>query len=191
MARNASDAEDLLQQVFLKAWRRLSTFRSESSFRTWLTRVAVNEALQLYRREQSRPVCQPLGSLDGVAYPGECPHRSLERSEAAKRVRSAVARLPEKYRQVLILRDIEQFSAQETAQYLQYGVPLVKTRLLRARLMLMTALQRPKIRRITISNVPMKRCVRQRDAETDHISKGPTKVVRPDITHGAGIKHSF
>ncbi len=57
MVRNASDADDLLQEVLLKVWRRLSTFRSESSFRTWMTRVAMNEALQLYRREQRRRLC--------------------------------------------------------------------------------------------------------------------------------------
>src|ERR1700728_3548499 len=52
VVRNAADVDDVLQETLLKAWRRLSTFRSESSFRTWLTRVAINEALQSYRREQ-------------------------------------------------------------------------------------------------------------------------------------------
>ena len=61
MVGNATDAEDLLQEVLLKVWRHLSTFRSESSFRTWMTRVAINEALQFYRRERCRPTCQPIG----------------------------------------------------------------------------------------------------------------------------------
>ena len=64
MVRNAHDADDLLQEVQLKVWRRLSTFRFESSFRTWIIRVAINEVLQLYRREKRRSVCQPLTDLD-------------------------------------------------------------------------------------------------------------------------------
>src|ERR1700726_4278319 len=59
MARNSTDADDVLQEVLLKVWRSLSTFRREASFRTWMTRVAVNEVLQSYRQAQRRPTCQP------------------------------------------------------------------------------------------------------------------------------------
>src|ERR1700722_7808295 len=58
MVRNGTDADDLLQDVLLKGWRRLSTFRSEASFRTWITRVAINEVLQTYRRDKRHAVCQ-------------------------------------------------------------------------------------------------------------------------------------
>ena len=142
MVENASDADDLLQEVLLKVWRRLSTFRSESSFRTWMIRVAINEALQLYRREQHRRLCQPLRNFDVFPSHGESPHQRLARTEVTQAVRSAVARLPAKYSQVLILRDLEELSARETAQCLKSTIPAVKTRLFRGRLMLVEALQR-------------------------------------------------
>jgi len=121
----------------LKVWRHLSTFRSESSFRTWLTRVAINEALQSYRRERSKPLCQPLGDFDALASHVESPHQSYARIEMQQAIYGAVAELPAKYRQVLTLRDLEELSAQETALRLQSSIPTVKTRLFRARLMLL------------------------------------------------------
>src|ERR1700687_835168 len=104
MAPNASDAEDILQEVLLKVWRHLSTFRSESSFRTWMTRVAMNEVSQSYRRKRRNPLCQALGDLDAFASHVESPHQSFARLEATKTVRSAVAGLPAKYRQGVLLR---------------------------------------------------------------------------------------
>ena len=139
---NATDAEDVLQVVLLKVWRHLSTFRSESSFRTWMTRVATNEALQSCRRVQASPICQALHDLDAFASSSESPLHSLTRAETAQVVRKAVVDLPVKYRQVLILREFEQLSAREIAQSLQSSIPMVKTRLFRARLMLLAALQR-------------------------------------------------
>src|SRR5580704_3070573 len=118
MVGNSTDAEDLLQEVLLKVWRHLSTFRSESSFRTWMTRVAINEALQSYRRERCRPLCQTAGDLAALASHGESPYQSLARTEATEAIRSAVARLPAKYRQILILRDLEELSVRETAKCL-------------------------------------------------------------------------
>jgi RNA polymerase sigma-70 factor, ECF subfamily len=145
MVGNASDVDDLLQEVLLKVWRRLSTFRLESSFRTWMTRVAMNEALQLYRRERGR-LCQPLGDFDALPSHGDSPHQCLARTEVTLAVRSAVAGLPAKYGQVLILRDLEQLSTRETAQFLKSSIPAVKTRLFRGRVMLVAALQRSGIR---------------------------------------------
>lgn len=149
MVRNPTDTDDLLQEVLLKVWRHLSTFRSESSFRTWMTRIAMNEALQLFRREQRRPTCQPLSDLDAFASPSESPHQSFARVQATQAVRNAVVRLPDKYRQVLILRDLEQLSARETAEWLQSSIPAVKTRLFRARLLLSATLERSGRRGIT------------------------------------------
>ena len=139
---NAADVDDLLQEVLLKVWHHLSTFRSESSFRTWMTRVAINEALQSYRRQRCRPLSQALGDLDAIASHAESPHQSLVRIEVTQAVRNAVERLPAKYSQVLILRDLEQLSARETAKCLESTIPAVKTRLLRARLKLLASLQR-------------------------------------------------
>jgi RNA polymerase sigma-70 factor (ECF subfamily) len=144
--RNTTDVDDLLQEVLLKVWRHLSTFRAESTFRTWMMRIAINEALQSYRREQHRPICQAFGDFDTFASPNESPFQSLTRSETAKVVRRAVVELPAKYRQVMILREFEQLSPREIAQSLQSSIPAVKTRLFRARLMLLVALQRKRIR---------------------------------------------
>src|ERR1700688_1564147 len=91
MVRNAADSEDLVQEVVLKVWRHLSTFRSESSFRTWLIRVAINEALQSYRRERSKAPCQALGDFDALASHSESPHQSYARIEMAQAVHGAVA----------------------------------------------------------------------------------------------------
>jgi RNA polymerase sigma-70 factor (ECF subfamily) len=141
MAPNASEADDILQEVLLKVWRRLSTFRSESSFRTWMTRVAMNEVLQSYRRKRCNRLCQAPGDLDAFASYGESPHQSFARVEETKILRSAVAGLPTKYRQVVILRDIEELSTGETAESLRSTIPAVKSRLFRARRMLLEALK--------------------------------------------------
>ncbi len=146
MARNAADADDILQEVLLKVWRHLATFRSESSFRTWMTQVATNEVRQQYRRERSRSACQPLRDLDAFASPGESPHQTLARAEVTQAVRSAIVGLPAKYREVLILCDLDQFSTRETAQWLKASIPAIKTRLFRGRLMLLAALQSSRTR---------------------------------------------
>jgi RNA polymerase sigma-70 factor (ECF subfamily) len=141
MVRDRTDADDLVQDVLLRVWCRLSTFRSEASFRTWMTRVAINEVLQSYRRERRNPLVQIRGKLDGLASTDESPHRCFIRREATAVVRDALARLPEKYRKVLILRDLEQLTTEEAARSLEETVAAVKTRLFRARLMLAAALQ--------------------------------------------------
>jgi RNA polymerase sigma-70 factor (ECF subfamily) len=144
MVRNAADADDVLQEALVKVWRRLSTFRSESSFRTWMTRVAINEALQSYRREQHRPLCQSLGDLDVVDAKDESPLQSLVRVELIEAIRGAVARLRVKDKQVVMLRDLQQLSERETANCLNSSIPAVKTRLFRARLMLRAEFQQSK-----------------------------------------------
>jgi RNA polymerase sigma-70 factor (ECF subfamily) len=141
IVQNSTDAEDVVQEVLLKIWRHLSTFRSESSFRTWMTRVATNEALQCYRREQRSPICQTPGDLNSFASPNESPLQSLARAERTRFILKAVVELPAKYRQVVVLREFAQLSARETAESLTTSVPAVKTRLFRARLMLLAALQ--------------------------------------------------
>jgi len=144
MVRNNSDEDDLVQETFLKAWRHLSSFRSDASFRTWLTRVATNEVLQQYRRDRSSPVGLAIMDLDTCPSGHGSPHDALARVEARHTIRKAVAGLPKKYRRVLVLRDLEQLTTIEAAQRLQYGIPLLKTRLLRARQMLSMALLRRK-----------------------------------------------
>jgi RNA polymerase sigma-70 factor, ECF subfamily len=140
MVPNTTDTDDLLQDVLLKVWCHLSTFRSESTFRAWMTSVAVNEALQFYRRRRSRPNCQALRDFDILVSRNESPLQSLTRTETAQVVRQAVVELPAKYRQALILRHLEQLSLSETAQTLHLSIGAVKSRLYRGRRMLSAAL---------------------------------------------------
>jgi RNA polymerase sigma-70 factor, ECF subfamily len=141
MVPDGNEIDDVLQDVQLKVWRHLSTFRSESSFRTWISRIAINEARMMRRR--ARPVYQyDEITLDRTAASNGCPYRSYAQLEMAQALRRAIRRLPEKFRQVLILRDLEELSTQETAQQMKAGKNLVKTRLLRARIMLAKALRR-------------------------------------------------
>ena len=142
MLHNADNADDLLQEVQFRVWRNLSTFRAESAFRTWIIRVATNEVLQSFRREKRRAVFQPLIDMDVLPAGSESPHQSAVRAETAEVVRRAVSNLPPKYRQVLILRDLREFTDRETAQSLELSIPAVKSRLLRARVKLLTALRR-------------------------------------------------
>src|SRR5438034_6922291 len=131
MVRNKSDEDDLVQETFLKAWRHLSSFRSDASFRTWITRVATNEVLQQYRRDRRTPIV-PGERLDACASKAESPHEVLVRVEARRTIRNAVAGLPEKYRRVLILRDLDELTTHEAARRLESSPPLVKCRLFRA-----------------------------------------------------------
>jgi RNA polymerase sigma-70 factor (ECF subfamily) len=135
LVRNAAEAEDLLQDVLLKVWIHLSTFRSESSFRTWMTRIAINEALQSFRRDRSRRIAYGTYDFDELPSPSESPCQSLANREKTQTLRNAVATLPPDYRQVLILRDFEELSEKETALSLHLSLASVKTRLRRARLM--------------------------------------------------------
>jgi RNA polymerase sigma-70 factor, ECF subfamily len=142
IVRNASDVDALVQDTFLKVWAHLCTFRFEASFRTWITRVAVNESLALYRRQRCRPCCSAPENLEAFPSGCESPEEALARSEIRLTLHAAIATLPRKYRDVLTLCDLEQLGAQETAERLKSSIPLVKTRLFRARRMLSAALHR-------------------------------------------------
>jgi RNA polymerase sigma-70 factor (ECF subfamily) len=142
IVRNPTDAEDVLQETALKVWLRLSTFRSESSFRTWLTRVAVNQALESYRRKGPSRSCRAEVDLDTVPSARELQDESLIRAEVVRTVRNAIVGLSPKYRQVLTLCDLQDLSTRETAQRLNSTIPAVKTRLFRGRGMLLAAIQR-------------------------------------------------
>src|SRR5260370_7986852 len=102
----------------------------------------MNEAFHQYRGNRRKAFFYTDADLDSFASPGDSPLQSLERADVTHAIHDALAALPVKYRQVLILRDIEQFSGPETAQRLQSSIPLVKTRLFRPRLMLSAELQR-------------------------------------------------
>jgi RNA polymerase sigma-70 factor (ECF subfamily) len=136
MVSNEADLDDLVQEVQLKTWLHLATFRKESNLRTWMIRIGINQAWQSYRRSQCRPVCQPLDDSAGIASHEASPHQRLLQGEATNAVRAAVAKLPPKYREVLILRDLTELCGEKAAERLQIKSGTLKTRLLRARVML-------------------------------------------------------
>ena len=135
MLRNSDETDDVVQDVILKTWLHLSSFRGESSFRSWMTRIAINQSLMLYRKRRSRPIFSP-AEVDIPAAEQNAPDRVALRQENIRRVWRAAARLPEQYRQVLLMRDIEEKNSQETTESLGLTVGAVKSRLFRARAML-------------------------------------------------------
>jgi RNA polymerase sigma-70 factor (ECF subfamily) len=146
MTRGVPDADDIMQEVQLKVWKCLGSFRSESSFRTWMTQIAINETLQFFRRVKHQPLSHDPSELAFLPSPNDSPFHTYVRKEMAHRVRTAVEELPVKYRQVLILRDFQEHSLCETARELQVTLPAVKTRLFRARAALSKALLMPRSR---------------------------------------------
>jgi RNA polymerase sigma-70 factor (ECF subfamily) len=142
--RNESDAEDVAQEAMLKAFRNLRQFRAEAKFSTWLIQITVNEALMRRRRERTvvmegiddRREEESDYAPREFADWREIPSEALERKEVRQRLGEALASLDQKYREVFVLRDMEELNIQETAAALGISVASVKTRLLRARLML-------------------------------------------------------
>jgi RNA polymerase sigma-70 factor (ECF subfamily) len=134
LIRNTADQDDLVQETFLKAWRHLSSFHSKSTFRTWVTHIATNEALQQLRR-RSR-IADPSIRLDQFASGQASPLELLLVTENRHKVRAAVDRLPEKYRLALLARDLNDSSNEEAGARLRLAPALVKTRVFRARRML-------------------------------------------------------
>jgi RNA polymerase sigma factor (sigma-70 family) len=130
------DVEDIIQQTTLKAFLHLEQFRFEASFRTWLIRIGLNEARQWRRKLASSPflVLDPpeLTQLPD-ADKSPSPLTECQRSEAIIQLRAAVASLPEMYRTVVLLRDLEDLRFSEIALRLGLTIPAVKTRHQRAR----------------------------------------------------------
>jgi RNA polymerase sigma-70 factor, ECF subfamily len=125
---NHEDANDLAQEVFLRAWRAIPRFRGESSFSTWLYRIAVNACLNF--RALRRPSTQELP--DGLADPQPGAEARLASDDEARRVRAAVARLPEKQRATLILKVYHELTHEEVAEILGSTVGTVKANLFHA-----------------------------------------------------------
>ena len=142
--RNEHDAEDAAQEAMLKAFANIRQFRAEARFSTWLIQITVNESLMRRRRERTVPmeVFDDRRDEDSDYAPRdfadwrEIPSEALERKEVRLRLAEALGTLDQKYRQVFVLRDMEHLNIQETAEALGITVASVKTRLLRARLML-------------------------------------------------------
>jgi RNA polymerase sigma-70 factor, ECF subfamily len=150
VTQNREDAEDVLQETFMKAYEHLDQFQGNSKFYTWIVRIAVNQALmQLRRRKNDKSV-----SLDETIDTGEDtlvreiaawdenPEERFSREELGGVLDTAIQSLEPPYRSVFVLRDIEELSTEETADALDLSVPAVKSRLLRARLQLREKLTR-------------------------------------------------
>jgi RNA polymerase sigma-70 factor (ECF subfamily) len=142
--RNEADAEDVAQEAMLKALANIRQFRAEARFSTWLIQITVNEALMRRRRERNVVMegIEDHRDDEGEYTPRdfadwrEIPSEALERKEVRQKLAQALATLDRKYREVFVLRDMEQLNIQETAEALGISIASVKTRLLRARLML-------------------------------------------------------
>ena len=142
--RNEADAEDAAQEAVLKAFRNIKQFRSEAKFSTWLIQIAINEA-RMRRRKNHPELIEPIADRQdesGDYVPRdfadwrEIPSETLGRKEVRERLAEALASLGQIYRDVFILRDMQHLSIEETASTLKISTASVKTRLLRARLML-------------------------------------------------------
>jgi RNA polymerase sigma-70 factor (ECF subfamily) len=156
MLKEPADAEDVAQEAFLKAFCGLSTFRAESKFSTWLISITINEARSRLRKQKaSRTESLDDDGDDHVTVSPaaltdwrEIPSEALERQEVRLLLREAVTELPSIYREVFVLRDIEELSVNESAAALGISIASVKVRLHRARLMLQKRLA-PDLKKMT------------------------------------------
>lgn len=144
ITHNEEDAQDVVQDAFLKAYQNLEQFQGNSKFYTWLVRIAVNEALmKLRRRRTDRTVSidEDVETEEGsmpreVADWGPNPEQLYGQSELSDILKKTIQGLPPGFRTVFVLRDVEGLSTEETAEMLGLSIPAVKSRLLRARLQL-------------------------------------------------------
>jgi RNA polymerase sigma-70 factor (ECF subfamily) len=148
--RNQEDAEEVAQDVFTTVYRKIDGFRGQSAFSSWLYRIVVNGAfMKLRKRKQSQTIsmedlapaikqyCMERDSLVGMHS-----HNVAVTRELQDVLQRAIDRLPDQYRAVFVLRDVDGLSNQETGQILNLSIPAVKSRLHRSRLMLRKKLQR-------------------------------------------------
>jgi RNA polymerase sigma-70 factor, ECF subfamily len=170
--RNDGEAEDVVQETYVRAFTHLSDFRNESSLSTWLARIAMNEALGRVR--QRRPTVEltslPQGVLEAQIIqfplaPTEDPEKSMAQRQIREVVEAAIDELPEAFRLVFITRVIEGMNVEETAEILSLKPETVKTRLYRARGMLRDNVEK-KIGPVAIEAFPFagKRCERLTEA---------------------------
>ncbi len=132
-----TEAEDVMQQAYVNAYTHLSQFEERAQFSTWLTRIAVHEALARRRRKRAT---EPLGTdedyMQAIAATGPDPEQQAYAGELRQLLETTVDQLPESYRMVFMLRAVEGMSTAETAETLELGEEAVKTRFHRARAML-------------------------------------------------------
>jgi RNA polymerase sigma-70 factor (ECF subfamily) len=138
--RDDAEAEDALQEAWLRAFRNLDSFRGDAAFSTWLIRIAANEALMKRRRSVRHAEIFPIDAspeasqaLEEVAMPQDEPERAAMRGEVRRFLEARIDALPDLYRGVFILRAVEELSVEETAKALDMPEATVRTRFFRAR----------------------------------------------------------
>jgi RNA polymerase sigma-70 factor (ECF subfamily) len=170
--RNDSEAEDVVQEAYVRAFTHLESFRGDSSLSTWLSRITMNEALGRLRRQ--RPAVEmdalPQGALEAqiIQFPlaaSDDPEKSMAQREIQHVVEHAIDELPEAFRLVFITRVIEGMNVEETAEILSLKPETVKSRLHRARNMLRDNVEK-KIGPVVMEAFPFagRRCARLTDA---------------------------
>lgn len=139
MTGNEEDAFDLSQETYLKAYRSLHTFRNESSFQTWVCRLAANQCIDFLRKQKRRGKVVSLDEPDESGRPAELPdlryepESVMEQRERMLLVREGLQKLPEEQKLILVLRDVEGLSYQEISDTLKMELGTVKSRIARAR----------------------------------------------------------
>jgi len=150
ITQNREDAEDVMQDAFLKAYEKLEQFQGNSKFYTWLVRIAVNESLMRLRKRRTGKMVSIDEDIETEE--GSVPRdladwapdleQNYNQAELAEILRKTIQGLPQGFRIVFVLRDVEGLSTEETAETLGLSIPAVKSRLLRARLQLRERLSR-------------------------------------------------
>ena len=135
------DAADITQEVFLKAWRSMESFRGDSGFSTWLFRITMNMCVDHARRRQTQPQTQPLvqGEEDDerpIPDTAPTPEEHLENSELGRELAAALDEVSDEHRRIVLLRDVSGMSYTEIAEVLEISEGTVKSRLSRARIAL-------------------------------------------------------
>lgn len=162
ITHNVEDAEEAMQDAFFKAYRNLVHFRGAARFATWLTRIAVNEALQRLRKRKPTEPLDDLTERDKEAIPRQTVawHSNPEQLYSTQEIRhileEAIWALPVPYRIVFVLRDICSLTTAETGEALNLSIPAVKSRLLRARLMVRQSLNR-RFRKLSVLETQIRR----------------------------------
>jgi RNA polymerase sigma-70 factor (ECF subfamily) len=136
ITRDAEITQDALQEALLRAWQNIESFQGRSSFFTWMTRIAINEAYRTIKREPAAAL--PLDDAVGERIPGwgDRPEEAFESREFLAAVDAALARLPIEYREAVVLRDVEGLSTADAAEVLGIGERALKSRLHRGRMAL-------------------------------------------------------
>ena len=139
MCGNTYDADEAAQEAFVAAWRALPNFRGDAKFSTWLYRLTTNAAIDVMRREKRHQTVGD-GEMMDLADDADSPQETVERTEQQEAVQKALATLSEEYREVLLLRYMEELDYAEIAEVLQLPSGTVKSRINRAKAALKTAL---------------------------------------------------